>query len=178
MMEYFPGPSVLITSSDDATDRKRFLPTQERKTSVKVNLTLSTLALAIALASPLVAVAGMLNVHADLTAASEVPPKASDGHGQLTGTYDTSSKELQWNVVYSNLTGPATIAHFHGPAPVGKNAGVAIPIAAPDLPSPIKGHATLTDPQEKDLLAGEWYVNVHTAKNPGGEIRGQVEATK
>jgi hypothetical protein len=178
MMEYFPEPSVLVTSSNDAAERKRFVPTQERKTSVKLNLTLSTLALAVALASPLVAMAGMLNVHADLTAASEVPPKASDGHGQLTGMYDTASKELQWNVVYSNLTGPATMAHFHGPAPAGKNAGVAIPIATADLPSPIKGHATLTDQEEKDLLAGEWYFNVHTAKDPGGEIRGQVEATK
>jgi len=177
-MEYFPVPGVLETGSDDAADKNWLLLTQERKTSMKRNLTFFTLALTIALASPLVAMADMLNVHADLAAASEVPPKASDGHGQLTGTYDTSTKELQWNVVYSNLTGPATMAHFHGPAPVGKNAGVAIPIAATDLPSPIKGHATLTDPQEKDLLAGEWYVNVHTAKNPGGEIRGQVEATK
>ncbi len=131
-----------------------------------------------ALASPLAAMADTLNVHADLAAATEVPPKASDGHGQLTGTYDTSSKELRWNVVYSGLTGPATMAHFHGPAPAGKNAGVVVPIATADLPSPINGHATLTDAQEKDFLAGQWYFNVHTAKNPGGEIRGQVEATK
>jgi len=95
-----------------------------------------------------------------------------------SGSCTPGRPSRNWNVVYSNLTGPATMAHFHGPAPVGKNAGVAIPIAATELPSPIKGHATLTDPQEKDLLAGEWYVNVHTAKNPGGEIRGQVEATK
>lgn len=145
---------------------------------MKLNLTLSALALTIGLASPLIAMADMLNVHADLTAAAEVPPKTSDGHGQLTGMYDTSSKELQWTVEYSGLTGPATMAHFHGPAPVGKNASVVIPIAAADLPSPIKGHATLTDAQEKDLLAGNWYFNVHTAKNPGGEIRGQVAATK
>src|SRR5260370_6139817 len=111
---------------------------------MKRNLTLATLALPIALASPLVAMADMLNVHADLTAASEVPPKASDGHGQLTGTYDTASKELQWNVVYSNLTGPATMAHFHGPAPAGKDAAVAIPIATAHLPSPITDHAPPT----------------------------------
>ena len=177
-MEYFPVPDVLETGSDAAADKNRFLTTQERKTSVKPNLTLSTLALTIALASPLVAMADMLNVRADLSAAAEVPPKPSDGHGQLTGMYDTSSKELQWNVVYSNLTGPATMAHFHGPAPAGQNASVVVPIATADLPSPIKGHATLTDLQEKDLLAGEWYFNVHTAKNPGGEIRGQVQATK
>ena len=40
--------------------------------------------------------------------------------------------------------------------------------------SPIKGEATLTDAQAADLLAGRWYVNVHTRAHPGGEIRGQV----
>jgi hypothetical protein len=140
--------------------------------------TLSLLALTIGLGSPFVAFAEMLNVNADLTGASEVPPKTSDGHGQLMGMHDTSSKELQWHVVYADLSGAATMAHFHGPAPVGKNAGVVIPIDAKALPSPIDGHATLTDAQEKDLLAGNWYFNVHTAKNPGGEIRGQVAATK
>jgi hypothetical protein len=41
--------------------------------------------------------------------------------------------------------------------------------------SPIDGTATLTADQVKDLLAGKWYFNVHTAQNPGGEIRGQIE---
>ncbi|MFM0739352.1 CHRD domain-containing protein [Paraburkholderia xenovorans] len=145
---------------------------------MKMNRTLSLIALTLGLGSPFVAFADVLNLQADLTAASEVPPKASDGRGQLTGTYDTSSKELSWHVVYADLTGPATMAHFHGPAPVGKNAGVMIPIDAKDLPSPIDGHATLTDAQAKDLLAGNWYFNVHTAKNPGGEIRGQVGTAK
>ncbi len=43
-----------------------------------------------------------------------------------------------------------------------------------DLSSPISGKATLTAAQVADLTAGRWYVNLHTAKNPGGEIRGQV----
>ncbi|MDB5424047.1 MAG: hypothetical protein JWQ29_1463, partial [Phenylobacterium sp.] len=43
-------------------------------------------------------------------------------------------------------------------------------------PSPIKGTATLTDAQIADLNAGKWYFNVHTAANPGGEIRGTVTA--
>jgi hypothetical protein len=70
------------------------------------------------------------------------------------------------------------MAHFHGPAPAGKNAGVVIPIPMDKLASPIEGQATLTAAQESDLLAGNWYFNVHTAKNPGGEIRGQVEQAK
>ncbi|WP_186259027.1 CHRD domain-containing protein [Burkholderia gladioli] len=130
------------------------------------------------LGASLSAHADTLDVHATLNAASEVPPKQSDGHGTLTGSYDTSTKVLSWHVVYSGLTGPATMAHFHGPAPVGQNAGVMIPIDMKDVPSPIDGHATLSATQEAGLLAGNWYFNVHTAKNPGGEIRGQVAADK
>ncbi|TKC86923.1 CHRD domain-containing protein [Trinickia terrae] len=145
---------------------------------MKLNRTLCFIALTLGVGAPLFAHADTLKVQAGLTTAAEVPPKAGDGHGQLTGTYDTSSKELRWHVDYAGLSGPATAAHFHGPAPAGKNSGVALPIDAKNLPSPIEGHATLSEAQEKDLLAGNWYFNVHTATNSGGEIRGQVEAVK
>lgn len=145
---------------------------------MKLKYSLTALALTFSLAAPVAAFADMVNLQADLTASAEVPPKDSQGHGQLTAMYDTASKDLQWKVTYADLTGPATMAHFHGPAPVGKNAGVVVPIDAKDLPSPIQGHKTLTDDQAKDLLAGNWYFNVHTAKNPGGEIRGQVTTAK
>jgi hypothetical protein len=71
------------------------------------------------------------------------------------------------------LSGDATAAHFHGPATPGVNAGVTVPMKAP-LTSPITGEATLTPEQAADLMAGKWYFNVHTAANPGGEIRGQL----
>ena len=83
-----------------------------------------------------------------------------------------TSKKLTWKGSYTGLTGPATAAHFHGPAETGKNAGVAVPIAP--ATSPLEGSATLTDAQAADLMAGKWYVNVHTAANKGGEIRGQL----
>ncbi len=139
---------------------------------------LGAAALTFTLAAPALVFAQTLNLKADLLASTEVPPKASNGHGQLQGTYDTSSKTLKWTVMYADLTGPATAAHFHGPAPVGQNAGVLIPIDKNALPSPIVGTATLTDEQAKDLLGGLMYFNVHTAANPGGEIRGQVEAAQ
>ena len=63
--------------------------------------------------------------------------------------------------------------HFHGPAAKGENADVAVPIEDPK--SGAKGSATLTDAQAADLTAGRYYINVHTAANPDGEIRGQVE---
>src|SRR5258708_30791361 len=71
----------------------------------------------------------------------------------------------------SPWTGPATAAHFHSGEP-GKNGGVAVPIT-PNT-SPFEGSATLTDAQAAELMAGKWYVNVHTDTNKGGEIRGQV----
>jgi CHRD domain len=74
------------------------------------------------------------------------------------------------------VSGPATAAHIHGPAEAGKNAGVVIGFAKPD--SPIEGSATLIDAQTADLAAGKLYINVHTAANEGGEIRGQVTAGK
>ncbi len=122
-------------------------------------------------------VADMLAVKADLKATSEVPPTTSSGAGTLTGTYDTASKALTYSVTYSGLSGPATMAHFHAPAPVGKNSPVEIPIKG-DLASPIKGTATLTDEQAKNLLDGMTYFNIHTAANKGGEVRGQVAAAK
>ena len=111
---------------------------------------------------------------ADLEPASEVPPRATQGHGALNATFDTSSRTLQWTATYDGLSTPITAAHFHGPAPVGQNAKVQVPIAKADLPSPIKGSATLTEQQATDLMAGQWYFNIHTSQNPAGEIRGQV----
>ncbi|MBN9086081.1 MAG: CHRD domain-containing protein [Reyranella sp.] len=110
---------------------------------------------------------------ADLKGASEVPAVDSKGSGALTATYDTASKKLTYTVSYKDLSGPATMAHFHGPADAKANAGVAVPVK--DMaPATLKGEATLTDAQAADLRAGKWYFNIHTEKNKGGEIRGQV----
>jgi hypothetical protein len=109
---------------------------------------------------------------ASLDAAQETPPTGTPGTGALTATYDTASKTLTWTVSYSGLTGPATAAHFHGPAGPGKAAAVEVP--APVSDSPIKGSATLSDSQAKDLMDGDMYFNIHTAANKAGEIRGQV----
>ena len=121
--------------------------------------------------------AEVLHFTAKLDGASETPPNDSGGVGSAWVNLDTASKTLDWKVEYSGLTGPATMAHFHGPAPVGKAAGVAVPLKG-DLTSPAKGSASLTDAQIADLESGLWYVNVHTAAHPGGEIRGQVMPAK
>jgi len=126
-------------------------------------------ALAAASAGPVKA--EVVNLKATMNAGSAVPPNSSKGTGTLTATYDTTSKKLSWKGSYSDLTGPATAAHFHTGA-AGESGPVAVPIT-PNT-SPFEGSATLTDAQAADLLGGKWYVNVHTAANKGGEIRGQV----
>ena len=135
--------------------------------------TLAVFACAGALAFATPSMAAKINMKADLKAASEVPPVAdSKGSGSVTATYDDATKMLTWKGTYKDLSGPATAAHFHGPAPAGKNAGVMVPIA-PNGPA-FEGSATLNDAQAKALMDGELYVNVHTAANKGGEIRGQL----
>lgn len=118
--------------------------------------------------------AAMVDYSATLKGSSEVPPNDSKGTGTVTATYDTGSKKFTYTVTYSGLTGPATAAHFHGPAAPGANAPPVVPIPPTMLASPIKGEATLTDAQAADLAAGKWYFNVHTAAHGPGEIRGQL----
>jgi hypothetical protein len=123
----------------------------------------------IALAGPALAD----KMKATLDGKSQVPPNSSAATGTADLDYDPASKKLSWKLNYSGLSGPATAAHFHGPAEAGKNAGVAVAIPNATA-SPVEGSATLTDAQAADLVAGKYYINIHTAANPGGEIRGQV----
>ena len=107
-----------------------------------------------------------------LTGAAEVPPTTTSATGMAEATLDKGTRVLTWKVTFTGLTGPASAAHIHGPAAAGNNAGVVIPFKG--TVSPMEGQATLTEAQIADLLAGKWYVNVHTAANKGGEIRGQL----
>jgi hypothetical protein len=110
-----------------------------------------------------------------LRAANEVPPNASQGSGSVDAVLNKETNLFRWKINYAGLTGPATAAHFHGPAAIGVNAGVALPWTGP-IHSPMEGRATLTPAQAADLLAGRWYANIHTAAHPGGEVRGQMTA--
>ncbi|MEO8012853.1 CHRD domain-containing protein [Polaromonas sp.] len=117
--------------------------------------------------------ANLVALSTQLRAANEVPPNASQGSGSVDAVLNKDTNLLRWKVSYTGLSGPATAAHFHGPAAAGANAGVVLPWPSP-VASPMEGSATLTPAQAAELMAGRWYANIHTAANPGGEIRGQM----
>jgi hypothetical protein len=117
--------------------------------------------------------AEVVTLKASLSGKNEAPPSNSTASGTAEAALDTATKELTYTVTFSGLSGPVVGAHFHGPSEAGKNAGIVLPFKM--LESPIKGTATLTASQTADLLAGKWYANIHTAANPGGEIRGQMK---
>jgi len=123
------------------------------------------------------AYAETITVMAHLMGSEEVPANDSQGMGMLSGTLDTETHVLKWTLTYSDLTGPAKAAHFHGPAMPGANAPIVVPFSGA-LDSPYTGTATLTGPQQAELLEGKWYTNIHTAAHGSGELRGQVEVSR
>jgi len=141
---------------------------------IKASQQFSLIALAcgVSLACAAPSVAAMVDLKADLKASNEVPPNESKGTGSVTATFDTDSNRLSWKGTVSGLIGTVTAAHFHA-AEVGRNGAVAVPIIGADNDS-FEGSATLTDTQAEDLMAGRWYVNIHTTTHKAGEIRGQV----
>jgi Cu/Zn superoxide dismutase len=112
---------------------------------------------------------------AKLTTKAEVPaPKGGKGTGSFTATL-TGSK-LVWKLTWGTLSGPANAAHIHL-GKVGKAGNVLVPLCAgATCKSGVHGSATLKAAWLKSLKAGGLYVNIHTAKNPAGEIRGQIAA--
>ena len=126
---------------------------------------------------------------AGLVGAQEVPPVGTPATGLGLFSFDAVQTELDFSVAVDldALIGPVTAAHFHGPAPIGANAGAIRTICATQVDCATGftgGTATgtwrATDPQALTpglvdaLLAGDLYVNVHTSVHPGGEIRGQI----
>jgi hypothetical protein len=124
------------------------------------------------LSNPIVSQNGLL-----LSSAQESPANPSPATGSANVHYDKSTRKLSYTITYSNLTGTPTMGHIHASAPRGSNAGVLIPFT--NLPGAtsgtITGTADIAPDKEEDLLNGLFYINLHTAQYPGGEIRGQIE---
>jgi len=110
---------------------------------------------------------------AKLTAAQEIPKqvvKNSAANGLFTATL--SGTKLKFKLTFAKLSGPATAAHIHLGA-MGVSGNVVVPLCAP-CKSPVTGTVTVSAALQKDFAKHLLYVNVHTAKNPNGEIRGQL----
>ena len=110
---------------------------------------------------------------AALTSGQEVPKqvvKTPAAHGLFKATL--SGTTLKWKLTFAKLSGPATAAHLHKAAK-GKAGNVVVPLCSP-CTSGVTGTATLTPALLSAFKKHLLYVNVHTAKNPAGEIRGQL----
>lgn len=119
---------------------------------------------------------------AKLKAGSEVP-KPTGVPAAATGLFTGKTVELAndkarltWKLTFSHLSGKAVAAHIHAGKP-GKAGGVLVPLCGP-CKNGQTGKAVITHTQEKKIRVGAAYVNIHTAKNAAGEIRGQIKATE
>jgi hypothetical protein len=114
-----------------------------------------------------------------LRAAQERPkPKGKVGRAKggftVSITRRGSSAVISWRLTFSRLTGKAIAAHIHTGAR-GKAGAVIVPLCAP-CRSGARGQVTVNASVLTALESGRTYVNVHTPKNPAGEIRGQLGA--
>jgi hypothetical protein len=108
-----------------------------------------------------------------LNAGQEVPHPThimSGASGKFTATLNGTT--LKWKLTFAHLTGPASAAHIHA-GKKGVPGAVIVPLCGP-CTSPASGTATVSSSVISKLKAGTTYVNVHTAKNQNGEIRGQI----
>ena len=114
---------------------------------------------------------GTTKLTAGLNNGQEVPkPDADGGSGRFTGTL--TGRSLRWKLTFTKLTGPGQAAHIHL-GKRGKAGPVGVPLCGP-CRSGVHGKTKVPALVARALKTGGAYVNVHTAKNPNGEIRGQI----
>jgi hypothetical protein len=123
--------------------------------------------------------AAILQFEAIIDGLQETPPVATPGTGFGTLTLDDTTGMYTITGTFANLIGTTNNAHIHGPAPIGTPAGVVhgltfdFGVTSGNF-SNGAGLTTFTPAQMADLIAGLYYVNIHTTHRPGGEIRGQL----
>jgi hypothetical protein len=107
-----------------------------------------------------------------MTGPQETPPTPSPAIGPATATFDPGTNFFTLNYSFTGLLAPETDAHIHV-APPGVPGPIVIPLP---LGTPVSFSTTLTPAQAGQLLSDLWYVNIHSAVFPAGEIRGQLVA--
>jgi len=113
-----------------------------------------------------------------LDGSQEVPAKPSAANGLMDLSYNRSTRTLTYTVRWNSLTGVPVGMHIHGTAGAGFNAPIVQNFAgyAASQTGTYSGTFFVDGiaVKEDDLLRGAYYLNIHTALNPGGEIRGQI----
>jgi len=129
--------------------------------------------IALAVTAVSLAAARGTNWSVKLTSAQEVPKQAvADAKAGGSFTAALTGSTLKWKLSFSKLTGPATAAHIHLGG-MGKAGNVVVPLCTP-CKSGMAGTSKISAALKKDFTKHLLYVNVHTGKNPAGEIRGQL----
>ncbi len=110
------------------------------------------------------------------TEAQEVPAPGAPSGGTASGlvTVDTNTNTITYNITCANLNGTINNAHFHGPAAPGATAGVKITLTGDVVGNTIIGSKTFLEADQANILAGLFYLNVHTTLNPAGQVRDQI----
>jgi hypothetical protein len=164
---------------------------------------LSRLGIAVALLAAVPAGAQITTYAAVLNGANENPPSGSTGTGVFSASYNAATHLLTLTETFSGLIGNTTISHIHCCTLPPNNVGVSTPLPSfPGFPAGVKA-GTYTnsfdlslagsfnpafvaaagglDAARNALLAGMTngtaYINIHSTRNPGGEIRGFITAT-
>lgn len=111
-----------------------------------------------------------------LSGAQEVPANGSPGTGSATLVLDNSQTQLSYTVTYSGLVGTLTASHIHK-APIGANGGVVFGLnpTVGTTSGTYSGTITVNAANVADLMAGLYYINIHSTLYGGGELRGQIE---
>lgn len=116
-----------------------------------------------------------------LSPGQEVPVITnSTANGTMDVSYNKTSKQLTYTANWNALSDTITGSHIHGTAPKGVNAAVKVGFDIPNKAAKAGSYSGTTTVdgvaiKEDSLLKGFYYLNIHTKKYPGGEIRGQIE---
>jgi hypothetical protein len=139
-----------------------------------VIVTVAAVVSAVALAKPSMT---PMSIKASLDSRQETPrPKGEPVRAGGTFTATLTGKKLKWKLEFSHLSGPAVAAHIHA-GKRGVAGAVLIALCGANCKSGVSGASVVSAAVAKQIESGDTYVNVHTAKNPGGEIRGQLKSS-
>lgn len=147
---------------------RNFKPTNWQSVQRRAGI-VTTLVAAIAICTT--ASGDVIQLALTIDASQPVPATTSLATGSGTATIDTETNLFSFNFSFQGLEGNQTAVHFHGPAPLCETAN---PLITLPLGSPVKGQVKLSPQQASDVLAGLWYLNIHSDLFPPGEIRAQV----